>query len=462
MEEFSAIFSSIGRVTSCSTCCAWTPGQGVMATATRSGISGSLRCGMETYPYQPQMAVAIRSIQAICRCSTKKRAVLWTFSIISASLLCAITFPQDLAGLTSFAPDACFLWDYFDFVAILNQRATGDDDRFSGLQSLGNADEVSLSVPNLYRSLAGNAVPTMIRNDKYRESLRILRGAHNRGQRHYSGDRFQLAGSQSEGCDHSRLQAVVGIGDGHLDGKHAALGIGRRRDRGDSAVKFFRRRCRGDGLRRSQLHVADSGIRNTKDSLDQVRVCKHKRLGTGSDQGSNFDVARQDPSGQRRSQGAIFQGGFRLLPIGFRIFNRGSAGIQRRLGNVVLDLCVAIGFIEISRPVKIEHRLFVIRLGLIQLGLGRIDLIRVFALSNAGQNLALGYAIAHLQDARTAVSAFPLDDVVHVSSGLEGQIHLGERFNVSGVPETTALFEYSHGAHANRNCWMRRCAGTLA
>jgi hypothetical protein len=51
-----------------------------------------------------------------------------------------------------------------------------------------------------------------------------------------------------------------------------------------------------------------------------------------------------------------------------------------------------------------------------------------------GKNLALGYAIAHLQDARTAVSAFPLDDVVHVSSRLEGQSDLCKRFNIGGVP----------------------------
>src|SRR5262249_4355644 len=45
---------------------------------------------MELYPYQPQSNVPNNSIQAICRCSTKNRAVLRPFSIISASLLCAM------------------------------------------------------------------------------------------------------------------------------------------------------------------------------------------------------------------------------------------------------------------------------------------------------------------------------------------------------------------------------------
>src|SRR5215470_5200934 len=146
MEEFSAIFSSIGRVTSCSTCCVWTPGHGVMATATRTGISGSLRCGMELYPYQPQSTVPIRSIHAICRCSTKKRAVLLPFSIISASLSCAMDASLNLQIVRdSFGPSlgcqVCFgSRNYLDFIAILNQRATRDDDRFSRLKAFGNAD----------------------------------------------------------------------------------------------------------------------------------------------------------------------------------------------------------------------------------------------------------------------------------------------------------------------------------
>ena len=47
---FCAIRSSTGRVTSCSTFSALTPGHWVTATATRTGMSGSFRLGMLTYP----------------------------------------------------------------------------------------------------------------------------------------------------------------------------------------------------------------------------------------------------------------------------------------------------------------------------------------------------------------------------------------------------------------------------
>src|SRR5262245_53498049 len=64
-----------------------------MATATRTGMSGSLRCGIDLYPYQPHKTVPMSSTHAICRCSTKKRAVLWVFSMNSASLLCGMELP---------------------------------------------------------------------------------------------------------------------------------------------------------------------------------------------------------------------------------------------------------------------------------------------------------------------------------------------------------------------------------
>src|SRR5262249_43241514 len=120
------------------------------------------------------------------------------------------------------------------------------------------------------------------------------------------------------------------------------------------------------------------------------------------------------------------------------------------------------GFIEIGGRVKIEFRLVVIRLGLVHLRLGGIDLVGVFALANARKNLALGYAIAHLQDSHSAVSALPLQDVVYISSRLEGQTHLGERLNICGVPEATALVERSYGVDADRNCLMCWSAGMPA
>ena len=68
---FEAIFSSILRVTSCSTFSAGAPGQGVTATATRTGISGSLRFGIRRYPKVPATSVARRRTHATWGFSVK-------------------------------------------------------------------------------------------------------------------------------------------------------------------------------------------------------------------------------------------------------------------------------------------------------------------------------------------------------------------------------------------------------
>jgi len=70
-------------------------------------------------------------------------------------------------------------------------------------------------------------------------------------------------------------------------------------------------------------------------------------------------------------------------------------------------------------------------------------------------NFTLGHSIAHLQDSRAAVSTFPLDNPIHVSSRFEGEAHLREWINVCGVPESAALFERARGANAHRNWLMR-------
>src|SRR5208283_3761450 len=64
------------RVTNCSTLSAEIPGQGVMASAIRTGMSGSFRLGMLMYPNTPQARVANKATQAICRLLTKNRATL--------------------------------------------------------------------------------------------------------------------------------------------------------------------------------------------------------------------------------------------------------------------------------------------------------------------------------------------------------------------------------------------------
>src|SRR5664279_1480610 len=55
---FPVMACSTFRVTSCSTLSAEIPGHGVIASAMRTGMSGSFRLGMFMYPNRPQARVA--------------------------------------------------------------------------------------------------------------------------------------------------------------------------------------------------------------------------------------------------------------------------------------------------------------------------------------------------------------------------------------------------------------------
>ena len=90
MKAFCAIICSTGRVTNCSTSCAVAPGQAMEATATRTGMLGSLRLGMCIKPYQPHRHTAINRTSETWRCSVKKRAVLCVCAMYSDSALCVM------------------------------------------------------------------------------------------------------------------------------------------------------------------------------------------------------------------------------------------------------------------------------------------------------------------------------------------------------------------------------------
>src|SRR5271165_7158511 len=115
MVLFSAATSSIRRVMYCSTCCAVAPGQGQAATPRRTGMSGSLRCGMELYPNQPQMSTPRRSIQEMCGCSTKNLGTL-----------------RRLPMPCSFSSAICSvpLWENLDEIAVLQTSGSNGDDFF--------------------------------------------------------------------------------------------------------------------------------------------------------------------------------------------------------------------------------------------------------------------------------------------------------------------------------------------
>src|SRR5437899_12661347 len=135
MVLFSATASSIGRVTNCSTCCAVAPGHEQKATATRTGMSGSFRCGMRWYPNQPHTRTPMSSTHETFGCSTKNLGALWVFSIRSWSFLYAMDF-------------VC-LRNRLDGVAILQKLRTYGDHSLAGLDSFdGNC--IVMGCPKLH------------------------------------------------------------------------------------------------------------------------------------------------------------------------------------------------------------------------------------------------------------------------------------------------------------------------
>lgn len=88
--EFSATADSTRRVTRSSIRSASIPGQGMIAIAEMTGMSGSRRCGIRKNPTMPQSTVATRASHATWRCSVKYRAVLVGAAMRSASVLWAM------------------------------------------------------------------------------------------------------------------------------------------------------------------------------------------------------------------------------------------------------------------------------------------------------------------------------------------------------------------------------------
>src|SRR5262249_22515757 len=86
--EFSASWRSTARVTRSSTFSALAPGHDTMATAARTGMSGSFRLGIVAYPKIPQRIVPTSSTQEMWRFSVKNRAVLCVLAIRSFSGRC--------------------------------------------------------------------------------------------------------------------------------------------------------------------------------------------------------------------------------------------------------------------------------------------------------------------------------------------------------------------------------------
>ena len=142
---FSAIFSSIFRVTNCSIFSALAPGQGQMATATRTGVSGSLRLGISRTAKTPQKTTATRRTQETWRFSTKNRAL----------------FQPLESGLES-----CILRNDFYFFAVDEKRSAGGDDFLSFFQTFLDRYLVAQDVPRPDDAKRGDSGISLFFNNK--------------------------------------------------------------------------------------------------------------------------------------------------------------------------------------------------------------------------------------------------------------------------------------------------------
>src|SRR5215469_14463316 len=169
MVLFCAMVCSIGRVTSCSTSCAVAPGHWQTATATRTGISGSLRCGIEKKPYTPQITTPISAAQAICRCSTKKREVLCLVRISCSSLSCGM---------------ACSSGNYVNFLAVVDERSADRNQLLARSQALRHFNLITEGLSDFDDLGCGVLFSLAFVQKHHRETARIARRTNDGAQGH--------------------------------------------------------------------------------------------------------------------------------------------------------------------------------------------------------------------------------------------------------------------------------------
>lgn len=70
--------------------------------------------------------------------------------------------------------------NHLNLVAVFNLRTANDNDAFSNLQTLGDADHVAERVSNFNDSLVSETFSTLVLNHKYRKSVGVFAGTDNR------------------------------------------------------------------------------------------------------------------------------------------------------------------------------------------------------------------------------------------------------------------------------------------
>src|SRR5579883_425587 len=224
---FSAIACSMGRVTSCSTSWAVAPGHRHRATPTRTGISGSLRCGIEKYPYVPHATENTSAAQAIWRCSTKNREAFRVRSIRSRSLRCGTE---------------CSSRDHTHLLAIAQEGGAEGHDAVPARKAARDFDRIAKGLTDPdgpCRCVGFSAAPDQAED---REPVRIGWRADDRREGH-DEPRLRAAGlAENQGTDHAGPDVLARVVQGHFDGEDAALRIGLR---GIEVTVPTAERCRG-------------------------------------------------------------------------------------------------------------------------------------------------------------------------------------------------------------------------
>src|SRR5215470_16865216 len=185
---FCAMVCSIGRVISCSTSCAVAPGHWQAATATRTGISGSLRWGIEKNPKTPHTMTPTRAAQAIWRCSTKKRDVFCSCWIRSAS---------DMCGIGSLPRQNPY------FLAVPYERTTQGHDTLARAQTTGNFNRVADGLADLDYLGFRIGFSRAFDQAKHSESTGIGRSPNHGAQRNHETRRGLPHCPQRQRADHA-------------------------------------------------------------------------------------------------------------------------------------------------------------------------------------------------------------------------------------------------------------------
>src|SRR6516162_2889313 len=204
---------------------------------------------------------------ATWRCSTKKRAVLCVFSIISVSPLWAMVFsdPSSLVGervkysarplagkpeafrragrqsrSSPPAGDSPPSRDDLHLLPVLHHRGSVDDDPLPPRSPLRHTDGVAMGLTHLPVANVREGLTIPLVHHIHREPIGVFGGADHGTQRDDENGLVQRSCGHRHSSNHAHLELVARIGDGDLYREDSALRICRGRNGRNPALKLAR------------------------------------------------------------------------------------------------------------------------------------------------------------------------------------------------------------------------------